>query len=187
MLATPGARLRYLLVAAILTLPLSGCSPSNLFQGRLFIINSTGGVLRSPTVINSHPGLDQKFEFPDMADRQAWVRDCGGDNPIVVLGDLKLTYIDRSRETRTRSVPFQGEIPDYCDDDFFIEIDHDDQLRWGMLVYRNYSEHYYVTIETHTLAGATGLLLGWMFWRKGRGRTIRPGRPEKSAIDPDIG
>ena len=48
MLDPPRRRLQYLLVAAMLTLPLSGCPPSNLFQGSLFIINSTGGVLRSP-------------------------------------------------------------------------------------------------------------------------------------------
>lgn len=174
-----------LAVAAILTLPMFGCTPSNLFSGRLILINSTRGVIRSPAVISSHPGLKQTFEFPDMADGQASVRDCGGDKPIVVLGDLTLSYVDRTGATRNRSVPFLGETPDYCHDDFFIEIDHNDRLRWGLLIYQNYRENSYRVIETHALAGATGLFLGWIVWCKGRGRTVRPGRPEKS-VAPEV-
>lgn len=122
---------------------------------------------------------EQTFEFPDLADGQAWVRDFGGDHAMVVLGDLTISYVDRTGATRTQSIPFQGEIPDYCHDDFFIEIDHNDQLHWGLLIYQNYRETHKTVFWTHTLTGATGLLLGWLVWRKGRGRTMRTGQPGK--------
>jgi hypothetical protein len=181
------ARPRHLsfLAAVILAFHLSGCSPSNLFHGRLFVINSSGGVLRSPAITNSHPGLKQSFEFPDMADGQAWVRDCGGDNPIVVLGDLTLSYLDRTGTTRSRSVPFEGEIPDYCHDDFFIEIDQNGQLHWGLLIRQNYRENYYTVVKTHAIAAAIGLLLGWMLWRGRRVRTARLDQPEKT-VTPEL-
>jgi hypothetical protein len=113
-----------------------------------------------------------------MADGQACVRDCGGDHPLVVLGDLELSYVDRTGATRTRRVPFEGEIPEYCYDDFFIEIDRNDRLHSGLLIYRNYREHFNARITTHALSAALGLFLGWMICR--RGWTMRPGRPGKS-------
>lgn len=180
------SRLSFLFpVAAILTLSNWGCTPTNLFSGRLFLINSTRGVIRSPVLSNSHPGLEQTFKFPDMADGQAWVRDFRGDDSLVAMGDLSFSYVDRTGAARTRVVPFLSEIPDYCHDDFFIEVDENDQLHWGLLIYRNYHENYYAVIRTHATAAATGLLLGWLIWRKRRGRTVQPGHPEKS-VTPEI-
>jgi hypothetical protein len=187
MLDIPAIWIRFLLVlvAAMLTLPLGGCTPANLFHGRVFLINATGGDLRSPSLLNSHPGLEQKFAFADMADGQAWVRDFRGDDTLVVLGDLKLTYVDRTGIPQTRSVPFQGEVPDYCEDDFFIEIGPNDQLRWGLLISKNYRETRYELIKSHTLAGVTGLILGWLIGRKRMGRRVRSGHAEKS-ITPEV-
>ena len=160
-------------------IPLSGCPAANLFSGRLVLINSTLAPMRSPVVMNSHPGLNQTIPFPDLESGQAGVRDCGGDNPIVALGDLVIFYVDGSGTTKKRSVPFLGEIPDHCHQDFYIEIDHNDRVHWGLLAYKNYRQDYYAGIRTHGVAAACGLLLGWMIWGKRRARTT-PGQARKS-------
>lgn len=176
---------RLLPVVAIATFPMFGCPPSNLFHGRLIIINTSRNEIRSLSVINSHAGIEQVFEFRDVSDGQACLRDFRGDESIVVLGGLTISYEDQNGARRTRSVPFEGEIPDDCDDDFFIEIDENDQLHSGLLIYQNFRETYYASLKTHSLAGVIGLFLGWMIWCKRRGRAIQPGHPVKP-VTPEV-
>ncbi len=178
----PAARRCLLLpAAALLVLPIFGCSSPNLFHGRLVLVNTTGGEIRSITLDISCPGLRQAFDLPELADGRAWVRDCGGDDPVVVLGDLTVSYLDPAGATRVHKVPFAGAIPENCRDDFAVEVGPDGQLlRSGLLAYRNPRVDAAAAVTTHALAGAAGLLLGWLIWRNGRGRAARPhGHPVK--------
>jgi hypothetical protein len=184
-LKLPATRLLSLLVAVMPMLALSGCPASNLFYGRLVIINSTGGALRSPAVVNQLGlGNEHRIALPDMADGQAWVRDFRRETQLAILGPLEFSYVDRAGIPQTRTVPFSREVPEPCYDDFFIEIDHHDRLHSGMLVYR---KHSYSAFVSHALAVGAGLLLGCWFWRKNRHRPIPLGRAQKPTIDPDMG
>ncbi len=181
----PVSRLLFLSVAALWMLAVSGCTPTNLFYGRLIIINTTGGVLRSPVVGNQVGLGDDRIALPDMTDGQAWIRDFGHKTQMVILGPLELSYVDRTGITQTRTVPFSSVIPQPCDEDFFIEIDHNDQLHSGILVYGK--GDYIIAIATHTLAVTFGLSLGWLFWHRNRQPGTLPIRAEKPIIMPDLG
>jgi hypothetical protein len=171
-------------IAALLMLPIFGCSRANLFRGRLILMNSTGGEIRSVTVANVHPGVNQAFDLPELADGRAWVRDCGADN-LIVVGDLTLSYLDHAGTTRVHKIPFADVIPGDCDDDFSIEIGRDDPPRAGLLAYRNGLAHTPSAVMTHALTGAACLLLGWLIGHRGRGPAALPGHPVKS-MTPEI-
>ncbi len=144
-------------------LPLiSGCPPSNLFEGRFFVINSTGSLIRSVTL--GYPGgmAPHKLQFHDIASGQASIVHDG----YVVLGPLELSYIDKTGTPRTQMVPFAGEVPDYCQDDFYIEIHSDRAVRQGLLVYRNYREHQIMQVVSYVLTGAAAFYLGWLILRR---------------------
>lgn len=161
--------------AALLTLPVFACTEASLFRGRLVVINSTGGEIRSLTVAYAYPGLNQAFDLPELADGRAWVRDCGADN-LLVVGDLTVSYLDPAGTTRVHKVPFADALSNDPRDDFFIEIGRDGPPRSGPLAYRNGHARADPAPATHLLAGAAGLLLGWLLWRKGRGRAGPPGK-----------
>jgi hypothetical protein len=177
-------RLAALLVMCLasLLIPIAGCSPSNIFEGRLFVINATGRVMRSSTLSNVDPGTNQVFTLPDLVDGQAWVGDFRHDRSLLVLGNLKLSYVDHSGARRTGVIPFSQEIPDFYRDDFFIEVGPAGQLGWGRLTARDRGELSAVLVWTHAFAGAIGMMLGWLLWSRGRSASGRPQRRNK-AVD----
>ncbi len=181
-----GARFRSLVLAGILLGGAGGCSSGNSFQGRLFLINTSGQTLMEPAVINAHPGVEQKVRFADLPDGHAVGRDFGRDQAIAVLGDLKLSQLDKTGETRVRSVPFRGVISEGSGDDFFIEVGPNDRLESGRLVRQRGRGNFYTTIVTHILAAVAGMGFMWLFWRDTR-NSARGAGPEKPLPDPELG
>jgi hypothetical protein len=182
---TPAMASKKRLLVALLLSTLCGCPSAGQFQGRLFIVNATGGVLRSIVLDASAGGFERRFAFPEIANGQAWILDPGG---LSVLNDkLTLSYVDGVGQQRSIWVPFGNQIPDHGVDDFLIEIGRYPWHRSGLLAYRNYNEHRNIVMWTHILAGAAGLLLGRLCFRRRRLPDRRSGTHARPAADPNLG
>jgi hypothetical protein len=170
-----------LLVAAIFSMalvPVAGCQPTNMFHGRIILINSTGLTLRSPSLryVGNSPPLN--IEFPDLAIRQAGVWGKGPDDSFPIIDSLELSWVAPSGAVERRTIPFFGEVPEPCYEDYFIEVGQQARVRCGLLSYRNYREEFSRGIITPLLAGAAGLALGWLLCYRDRQT-----RPSQSKTD----
>ena len=146
-----------------------GCQLNEGLQGRLILINSTGAVIRGVKIsvpdTPPHPHVDT-IEFHDLADGHAEILFTSGGNPIPIVRAIELSWTEKDGTKHSRSIPLEGTVPDPCEDDFFMEIGGSKEVRSGLLEYRKYQGYDSSAIKTHALAGASGLLIGWLIWRK---------------------
>lgn len=166
-----------LLAIALLSLLLSGCPGEVGFDGRIVIINSTGGALRS-IVITEGQESERKRTIPDLIHGQAWVEDC--HQKSMTGWPLTVSYINQEGIPLTQTVPFLTGIPTPCHDDFYIEI-RSNKIDSGLLGYNQYHRRNIGLIVSHILAVAAGLSMGCLLWRRNQRQVVLP------KVNPEVG
>ncbi len=157
------------LVVTSFVLAYAGCGPANVFRGRLIVLNSTGGPITSVTLKYEKTQVDWLLNSSDMASGLGVECDCRQDE-LAVLGPLILSWVDGSGVKQRQVVPFEGAIPDLCDDDFLIEIDGGGRARSGLEVHYGKSDHHFRLAIVFLVGLFTGLILArWLFRRSRSG------------------
>jgi hypothetical protein len=133
----------------------------------LIILNSTGGSIASVTLKHEKPEVDWILNSPDMAKGLALVRDCR-QGELDVDGALILSWVDGSGVKKRQIIPFEDSIPEFCDDDFLIEIDGFGGVRSSLEVHYGKSEYRFFLAIVFLAGLFTGLILAKMFFRRSR-------------------
>lgn len=105
--------------AGVLLLNLCGCPPYDYFYGRVFLINSTGGTVRSISLITDHPMSKEPTTLSSLPTGQAGI--FPGDH-FSTSFNLRVAYEDKIGVPQTSIVPFGGVVPHGCKDDFAVEL-----------------------------------------------------------------
>ncbi|MDG3003385.1 hypothetical protein [Paludisphaera mucosa] len=163
------------LIAAAASILLPGCLAAQLFEGRLLIVNTSGGPLKSLRLFHGPPGIDQSIALNDMDEADVQILDCRvGRHALSDTGIFKLSFIDRSGVDQIRPIPLAEEIAGHSDDDFVVEVESSN----GVLLRRVASQEpwtvWYKEVGSFAAAVGVGMLLGRFAWpRRRSGREPR--------------
>ncbi len=106
------------LAASTLLAVSPGCTPENMFYGRIIVFNNSGAAIR-----------DLRFDYRMIHDKEVelpkagtWTVNMGEAGAID--GGFVLSWSTAKGEARGATIPFPDIVPNGCKDDLLLEINH---------------------------------------------------------------